>query len=242
MDDWQRAVRFSLPGRPVAHDRLSITKGGIRPSTERWQLMRLKKLLGVFACAYLAVGCGQATSTPPASSTPIVLPSATPTVSPTATATMSVPTSTPTTPIATPTATATATPPPTATSTATATPTPTATPTATITPTSTPTPLPPYVPPTVEELRERLAFVFETNPVTVSEVTVFGETTRVEERSYRAEALEIFKRATICSPVPPLRVRAGFRRYSLRMSMTSLSISVAEGILFSRHRFSDGAA
>ena len=53
--------------------------------------------------------------------------------------------------------------------------------------------MPPYVPPTVERLRERLAFVFETNPVTVSEVTIFGETTHVEERSYRAEALEIFE-------------------------------------------------
>ena len=34
--------------------------------------------------------------------------------------------------------------------------------------------------------------VFDANPLTVSEVIVYGETTRVEERDYRAEALEIF--------------------------------------------------
>ena len=72
-------------------------------------------------------------------------------------------------------------------------PTPTLVPTPTPTPTPTLTPTPtPYTALTVEDLKERLDFVFETNPATVSNVTVFGETTRVEERSYRNEALAIF--------------------------------------------------
>jgi len=76
-------------------------------------------------------------------------------------------------------------------------PTPMPTPMPTTMPTPMPTPMPttmptPYTPLTIADLKKRLTFVFETNPVTVSNITVYGKTTRVEERSYREEALAIF--------------------------------------------------
>ena len=46
----------------------------------------------------------------------------------------------------------------------------------------------------MQDLYNKLAFVFDTNPVTISEITVFSDGSQhVEERSYSAEAVEIFE-------------------------------------------------
>ena len=119
----------------------------------------------------------------------------TPTIVPTPTMPASTPAHTPTpTPIATltpiPTTIPIVEPTPTATTIPIVEPTPT--PTTVPTPTPTLTPTPPYVPLTASELKSRLDFVYETNPITMGYVTVYGATTRVEEQFYDKEALEIF--------------------------------------------------